>query len=201
MAADARTIDFWEQRYREGRTRWDLRGPTPVFVQLLESGEAPPPGKVAVLGCGTGHDVLLFARHGFEATGFDFAPSAVQAGAAAAKAARLEARARFEQADIFDLPARYPGAFDYILERACFCAIDPADRERYVEVAHRILKPGGRLIGDFFIGPSEHGPPFAAIPEEIQRYFAPYLTVERMDEAREEGSLPGANMFAILRRQ
>ena len=183
MAADVRTIDFWEQRYQEGRTRWDLGRPTPVFVRLLESGEAPPPGTVAALGCGTGHDVLLFARHGFEATGFDFAPSAIEAGAAAAKAAGLEARARFEQTDIFDLPARYAGAFDYI------------------EVARRILKPGGRLIGDFFIGPSEDGPPFAATPEAIQRYLAPSLTVERMDEPREEGSLPGANMFAILRRR
>ena len=201
MAANVGTSEFWEQRYREGRTRWDLGGPTPVFVRLLESAQAPPPGTMAVLGCGAGHDVLLFARHGFQATGFDFAPSAIRAGVSAARAAGLEARARFEEADIFDLPARYAGGFEYILERACFCAINPADRERYVEVARALLKPGGRLIGDFFIGPKEGGPPFAATPEEIRRSFEPHFSVERMDEPREEGRLPGADMFAVLRRR
>jgi SAM-dependent methyltransferase len=203
MAADAHvsTTEFWESRYREGRTRWDLGGPTPVFARLLDSAGAPPPGKIAVVGCGNGHDVLLFARHGFDAWGFDFAPSAIRNAAAAAERAGLADRAHFEQMDVFDLPARYPETFDYILERACFCAIDPQDRDRYVQMARDILKPGGKIIGHFFIGPHEGGPPFDATPEEIERRFSPLFEVERLDAPRQEGTLPGADMFATLRRK
>jgi methyl halide transferase len=32
---------------------------------------------MAVLGCGRGYDALLFASHGFEVVGFDFAPMAI----------------------------------------------------------------------------------------------------------------------------
>jgi SAM-dependent methyltransferase len=202
MAEDVRTSGFWEGRYREGNTRWDLGAPTPSFVALLESDAAPPPGTIAVVGCGRGHDVLYFARHGFQATGFDFAPSAIAAGRAAAAAASLDGQARFEQTDIFDLPQRYPEAFDYVLERACFCAIDPQDRPRYVDVVRQILRPGGRLLAEFFVGGPgvEGGPPFPAESQALRHYFEPAFAVERMDTPRLRGSRPGMDQFAILRR-
>jgi methyl halide transferase len=193
---------FWEGRYQEGRTGWDLGGPTPIFQRLLEEPDAPPPGKILVVGCGKGHDVLSFARHGFDALGVDFAPSAVRIGTEAAGAAGLSERARFEQADIFDLPARYPAAFDYILERACYCAIDPADRQRYVQTAAALLKPGGRIIGQFFLGPQNRpGPPFATTLEEIKSFFGAEFEVERLDEPQTDGPLPGADALVILRRR
>ena len=199
-APDVRAPHFWEQRYREGRTGWDLGGPTPEFVAYLEGPHPPQPGTILVLGCGKGHDVLLFARHGFDALGVDFAPSAVEIGTQAAKDAGLSESARFERADIFDLPERYPAHFDYIVERACYCAIDPIDRPRYVETAAVLLKPGGRIIAQFFLGPQTRpGPPFAATVEELKRSFAPHFAFERED-APSEGPLPGADLFAILRR-
>src|SRR5688572_22925855 len=68
-APTASEVAFWEGRYQEGRTRWDLGGPTPVFAELLESPAAPKPGRTLVVGCGKGHDVLYFARHGFDVLG------------------------------------------------------------------------------------------------------------------------------------
>jgi SAM-dependent methyltransferase len=198
--ADVRTTDFWEQRYREGRTGWDLGGPTSVFVQLLESKDAPKPDKILVVGCGKGHDVLLFANHGFDALGVDFAPSAIEIGTRAAREAGLSEKARFEQADIFDLPGRYPAHFDYVLERACYCAIDPADRKRYVETTAALLKPGGRIIGQFFLGPqTKPGPPFATTVGELKESFAPHFEMERLDTPN-RGELDGADLFGILRR-
>ena len=197
---NVRASHFWEQRYRDNRTGWDLGGPTPAFVAYLEGPRRPEPGKILVVGCGKGHDVLLFARHGFDALGVDFAPSAVEIGTRAAQEAGLADTARFEQADIFDLPARYPAHFDYLLERACYCAIDPIDRARYVETAAALLKPGGRIIGQFFLGPQTRpGPPFAATVDELKRSFAPHFTFERADTPR-QGELDGDDLFGILRR-
>lgn len=200
LGGQVRRVDFWESRYHGGRTAWDLGGPTPRFVRLLET-DPPPPGRMAVPGCGRGHDVVFFARHGFEVVGFDFAPSAVAAGTSAAAREGVDGRARFERADIFGLPDRYSGAFDYVLERACFCAIDPADRDRYVRAMHAILKPGGRLIGSFLVGDRQGGPPFATTSSELRRRFEPHFAFERSDPPLGEGVLPsGDGLFAVLTR-
>jgi hypothetical protein len=57
----------------------------------------PPRGRVAVPGCGRGHDARFLASHGYETVGFDFAAPAVD-----------EAR-RLAQRDGTDVPLRASG--------------------------------------------------------------------------------------------
>lgn len=194
---------YWEARYRDGRTGWERGVPTPAFVRLLASANAPVPGKMVVPGCGRGHDALLFAAHGFRVTGIDFAPSAVDGATAMAAARGLSDRATFEVADVLSLGERWAATFDYALERACYAALDPSARDRYVASVAAALRPGGRLIGSFFVdtsGPAREGPPFPAPWEEITASLAPWFTVEALHEAREEGLMAGADQFAILVR-
>jgi SAM-dependent methyltransferase len=155
---------FWDEQYDSGRVSWDLGGPTPVFQGLLLSGRFPP-GRLIVLGAGQGHDARLFARFGFTVTAVDFSPQAVRTMQVMAdSAAPLE----ILQEDIFTLPADLDGAFDYILEYVCFCAIDPADREKYFDAVARLLAPGGTYIALAFpIGQYSGGPPFAVTPEAM----------------------------------
>ena len=163
--------EAWEQRYQESRDRWNLGSPAPPFVNLLASTNAPQPGKIAVLGCGKGHDALLFAEAGFEVMGFDFAPSAISEAKAIAKARKIEAR--FLQRDIFALPQEFSESFDYAIEHTCFCAIEPELRSQYVEVVKSILRPNGKLIGLFYTHNRPGGPPFGVKPQEVLDYFAP----------------------------
>ncbi|MBF2001995.1 MAG: methyltransferase domain-containing protein [Synechococcales cyanobacterium M58_A2018_015] len=166
----ALTPEFWEGRYQEGTDRWDLGQPAPPFVSLLQSDDAPPPGRVAVLGAGRGHDALLFARAGFEVIGFDFAPSAIEAATASAQQQGLAAR--FLQRDIFELASEFPQQFDYVLEHTCFCAILPEQRVDYVRLVQRILRPRGELIALFWAHSRPGGPPFGVRPEELRQYFS-----------------------------
>lgn len=166
------TSEFWEERYQDGTTRWDLGQPAPPFVTLLNASDAPKPGRVAVLGSGRGHDALLFADRGFDVVGFDFAPSAVQEATAAARSRQLSAQ--FLQRDIFELGNEFAASFDYVLEHTCYCAIDPALRSDYVQVVQKILRPGGELIGLFWAHSRPEGPPFGATLEEIKQRFAAF---------------------------
>lgn len=162
--------EYWEQRYQEGTPRWDLKQAAPPFVDLLKSPDsAPLAGSVAVLGCGRGSDALLFAAHGFEVMGFDFATSAIADARALAQVAGSSVQ--FWQRDIFDLPAEFPKGFDYVVEHTCFCAIEPMLRPAYVQVVREILKPQGELIGIFFTHSRPGGPPFGLTPAAIQQYF------------------------------
>jgi SAM-dependent methyltransferase len=161
--------NFWEKCYQEGGDRWDLGQAAPPFVTLLESYSAPSKGRMAVLGCGRGYDALLFASYGFEVVGFDFTDAAITDAQNLAKAAN--SKAKFLQRDIFELPKEFENSFDYVLEHTCFCAINPTQREDYVQVVKSILKPNAKLIGLFFTHNRPGGPPFGVTTDEIKKYF------------------------------
>jgi methyl halide transferase len=165
------TAKFWEGRYQEGTARWDLGQAAPPLVSLLQSEAAPKPGRMAVLGSGRGHDALLFAEHGFEVVGFDFAPSAIADATTAAADRGLQAQ--FLQRDIFALADQFSQSFDYVLEHTCFCAILPEQRPDYVRLVQQLLKPEGELIALFWAHGRQGGPPFGASLKEIQALFAP----------------------------
>ena len=167
---DNLTAQAWEDRYQSSGDRWNLGFPAPPFVSLLASNNAPQPGKLAVIGCGKGHDAFFFAESGFEVVGFDFAPSAIAEAAATAKAREIPAL--FLQRDIFTLDKEFASSFDYVLEHTCFCAIDPSLRSQYVEVVKSLLRPGGKLIALFYTHNRPDGPPFGIKPQEVLDYFA-----------------------------
>ena len=160
---------YWEQRYQEKTTRWDLGQAAPAFVSLLNSQQIQTTGRTAVLGCGRGYDALLFAENGFEVVGFDFAPSAIAAAISLAQAANTPVS--FLQRDIFDLGTEFPQEFDYVVEHTCFCAIPPERRFEYVQLVRSLLRPKGELIALFFTHTRPGGPPFASTPAEIYQYF------------------------------
>ena len=84
-------------------------------------------------------------------------------------------------ADLFDLPAKFDHQFDWVFEHTCFCAIDPSQREAYVEAIVRLLKPGGKLLAIFFINPDhdEEGPPYGVSTTELEEFFGKDFAVER----------------------
>lgn len=192
---------FWEERYQHGEAGWDIGRPAPPLASWLASAEAPPAGRrVAVLGSGRGHEAVLFVRAGHQVTGFDFAPSAVRDARANAAAAGLDAR--FEQADIFDLLARYRGAFDLAVEHTCFCAIDPSRRGEYVQVVRDLLASQGQLVGLFFAHGQPGGPPFTTSRQEVERLFRPRFDIVRLETAH--NSVPSRakqELFALMRKR
>ncbi|MBF2077908.1 MAG: methyltransferase domain-containing protein [Synechococcales cyanobacterium T60_A2020_003] len=166
-SADELSVEFWEGRYQDGTTGWDLGQPAPAFVSFLQSDQAPKPGRIAVIGSGRGHDALWFAAHGFEVVGFDFAPSAI-ADARANATSRNLTNIQFLQRDIFSLLPEFAHQFDYVLEHTCFCAIAPELRPQYVEIAAGLLRPEGELIALFWAHDRPGGPPFGVGLDEIE---------------------------------
>lgn len=42
MIVSVNERNFWEERYQQGTTAWDLGEPAPPFITFLQSSEAPP---------------------------------------------------------------------------------------------------------------------------------------------------------------
>lgn len=167
----------WEANYQRNETPWDKGAPSPGLVDFLRN--EPVRGRVLVPGCGLGHDVRALAATADEVVGLDIAPSAVK-GARTFPAVGGES---YELADLFALPPRLLGCFDWVWEHTCFCAIDPAMREAYVAAVAEALRPGGHLLAIFYLDPGHdhpgEGPPFGVSKAELDALFAPRFTLVR----------------------
>ena len=169
--------DFWEGLYATGNDGWDLGQPSPPLVDVVER-TPPPRGRVAVLGCGRGHDARFLAAHGYDVVGYDFSAAAVTAARALAR--RDGVTVAFEQRDIFTLGRDADHAFDGVWEYTCYCAIDPARRDEYARTVAAIVRPGGWLLACFFpLRAVSAGPPFPVSRAEVRRRLAPAFRIER----------------------
>lgn len=170
MNSEHPQLEFWRSRYRNGRTPWDLGAVSDAARTLVERW-FPPAGRVFVPGCGRGHEALYLAARGYAVTALDLAPEPlrdlrVQAGV---RGLTLDIR----EGDMFALPTVDDGAYDVVLEQTCLCALHPSRHADYEALAHRVLRPGGQLLGVFMQVPGGGGPPYDNPPALVFGLFPP----------------------------
>jgi SAM-dependent methyltransferase len=101
-----------------------------------------PGSRVLDVGCGTGLDTLFLAGAGMEMAGIDASPGMV--GQLLAKAGRDGLAVEARVGDGADLSAWPDGSFDGIV--SAFAGLNTMDLERFAADAHRVLRPGGRMV-------------------------------------------------------
>jgi len=164
--------DYWENRYQTKDMPWEKSEASPGLVDFIETHpNMPRSSTVCVPGCGTGHDVRVWAKAGFNTHGYDIAPSAIELSREKTKAVGLTAA--FHLSDfLHDKP---PFQFDWLFEHTLFCAIDPGERDSYVRAALRWLKPGGQYLAVNYLIPDTDGPPFGTTRDELWQRFSPHF--------------------------
>ena len=169
MICSEEDIQFWEDIYISGDATWDLGGATDI-----------KPGKICIIGCGKGHDAVMFAKKNFEVTAIDFAPSAISYLKQLAADVKVDIHAI--NTDIFNMSNDHYNQFNYVIEQTCFCAINPSMRSDYEQLVFNLLIKGGLLIGLWFPldkNISEGGPPWATSVEEVKNLFSTRWDIER----------------------
>ena len=189
---------FWTDLYRIGDTGWDQGEPSPGLVDFLNKNRGGK-GRALVPGCGRGHDARALAAAGFEVIGLDVVETAIQEAHRLAHENGLTP-IRFEQADFLNLPDRLRGPYDLIFEHTFFCAIDPAFRDRYVETAAGLLRPGGKLLGVFYNIQPETGPPFGCTREELIDRFSPCFCLKTESVPRSFPNREGKELLMLWER-
>lgn len=181
----SRDPNFWAEHYQsDDDPPWQIPEACPPAMALIDAEEelSPEAGRsVIVVGCGRGLESAALHERGFQVTAIDLCPAAIDQARA-----RYPAAINYQVADVLDPPEALIGGFDLLLEQTCFCAIDPIDRDRYVVGAHRLLRPGGSLVGVFYEVENDGGPPFRTELEEVRSRFAPRFAIRRL--ARAENS-------------
>jgi SAM-dependent methyltransferase len=142
-----------------GRPPWDSGVTPPEVVRVVEE-ERFPPGRALDLGCGTGTNVLYFARHGFETSGVDIARLAILRAKwrlwHARRGERGLAPAHLMTGDVSRLPpgvhARAP--YDLVLDLGCFHALPPDRRAEYAAGLRAVARPGTAYLLYIFRPPA-----------------------------------------------
>lgn len=187
----------WEGRYQSGDMPWEKGEPSPGLMDFLAAHPELPRGAVGVPGCGTGHDVRAWAKAGFNAFGFDLAPSAIRI--AQEKTAPLGLSAQFILADFLaDTPAQ---PFDWLFEHTLFCAIELGRRDDYVQAVLRWVKSGGQFLAVHYLIPDRDGPPFGTTREEVLRRFSPHFELLKEWVPRSYPNRAGLELMLWWRRR
>ena len=184
--SSSRDQSFWESKYNEGSTGWDLSEvstPLKEYIDQLDDLEK----KVLVPGSGFGHEVKYLVSKGFEnITVVDIAQQPID------KLKSENLNCELICGDFF----KHQGAYDLILEQTLFCAIPPSFRDAYVKKCADLLKQGGIMAGVLFNFPlTEQGPPFGGDKEEYLDSFSSYFNIETLEKCT--NSEPGREELFI----
>ncbi|MGB6206476.1 class I SAM-dependent methyltransferase [Mycobacterium sp.] len=178
--------------YAIGFTPWDGHPLSTMVRELVEGIDKLPPGSALDVGCGTGDSSIYLAQHGWQVTGADFTPKALDKARAKARAA--DAAVDFVHADVTHLSqAGISGPFELIVDNGCFHGMSDGDRDLYVKEISAVAAPNARLLMIAFKRAGGIGPP-GVDQAEIERRFTPaWSLLSAADEPRwtPQGGLTG----------
>ncbi|MCB2218802.1 MAG: class I SAM-dependent methyltransferase [Bacteroidetes bacterium] len=166
----------FEERYKTGNLPWDIKRPDRNLIETIREYDIAP-GHALDVGCGTGDNVFWMIENGFNATGIDYSPSAIEH--AREKAQTRQLNPEFYVVDV--LKDKIPGApYDFVFDRGCFHSFDKQkERNRYAANVHQVLKESGHwlsLIGSVDDGRLDFGPPKRKA-SEIVKAVEPYFEI------------------------
>jgi SAM-dependent methyltransferase len=139
-------LGWFDAVYKEGNLEnipWADLEPNRFFKAWAESNGLKGNGRKAlVVGCGLGDDAKYLNDLGFDVTGFDISPTAIEW----AKRLHAETNIHFEAADLFQPFRGWLGAFDFVLEIYTIQPLPMEMRSKAIESVASFVTPGGELV-------------------------------------------------------
>ncbi len=167
---------FWENRWNDGNTGWDLgevSAPLKAYFDQLSDQNIT----VLIPGCGNAYEAEYLYDLGFKNVyTLDFSDKAIEKFIFRAPKFPKE---NIIKNDFFT----FDGSFDLIIEQTFFCAIHPDRRHDYIDKMYELLSDNGKLVGVLFnnLGTVE-GPPFDGNMQEYKELFETNFTIDKMEE-------------------
>jgi SAM-dependent methyltransferase len=141
-------VGWFEAFYREaegnnGQIPWADLEPN-KFLQIWadDVGLKGKGRKALVVGCGLGDDAKYLDDLGFDVTGFDISPTAIEW----AKRLHHDTDIKFEVADLFEPSREWLGGFDFVLEVYTIQPLPMEMRERVIDSVAAFVADGGELV-------------------------------------------------------
>jgi SAM-dependent methyltransferase len=174
MAKSILDADYWNNRYNQHETGWDI-GYSSTPLQHYADSLKDKTAAILIPGCGNAYEADYLLKQGFtNITLLDISPVLT----AALKNRFSNTPIKIVTGDFFEHTAVY----DLVLEQTFFCALDPSQRLVYMQKMNELLNPGGILAGVLFNRNFEEGPPFGGNKLEYMKLFSKFFTIQKMED-------------------
>ena len=173
------TIDKIYRRMPLEKIPWNTESPPDALVDLVRSGKVNP-CRTIDLGCGAGNYAVYLAGLGFEVTGVDSSPTAIQF--ARERAERLGVTCSFIVADLLGDLHEIEGKFGFGFDYELLHHIMPEDRPAYARNVASLLNPGATYLSVCF---SEEDPGFGGTGKVRETPIGTVLYFSSEAEVRE----------------
>jgi len=157
-------------------------------LQEIIMSVAGPPGKALDLGCGDARDAIFLAKNGFNVTAVDFSPTAIKLARKNVQKAGVQVAV--VQDDLTNLQ-HLSGTFDLVIDIGAFNDLSREARDLYMDNVLPLTRMGSRYFLMCFEKKLELG--------EIDRRFGGYFNVESLEDVTERSSLPGINLYTMVK--
>jgi SAM-dependent methyltransferase len=187
--------DFWDQRYKNNDTGWDLGNVSPPLKAYIDQ-LTDKSLRILIPGGGNAYEAEYLFQKGFKNVYvIDLSETALH---------HLKSRVpefpsnQLLHKNFFDLDM----TFDLVLEQTFFCAIDPVLRYQYVIKMNELLSNNGKLAGLLFNVPlNADRPPFGGSKSEYIERFQSLFNIKLMESAyNSHESRKGRELFFILEK-
>lgn len=174
MSQEKLDQEFWNSRYVNNQTGWDLGMISPPLKEYIDQ-ITNKDIKILIPGAGNAYELSYLLKKDFTYVSIiDIAPKLVDR----LKEKHSDSNAEIIQGNFFELK----GTYDLILEQTFFCAIQPSLRKNYVQKAHDLLSKNGKICGVLFDREFEGGPPFGGNKSEYQELFKDLFIINKLEE-------------------
>lgn len=134
---------YWDEALKRYETKDWVNKPT-IFAEQITS-YLPESGKLLELAAGQGQDSRYFARLGYEVTATDLVEVGLKESER--KATEEGLQINFQTLDLADPLVFSDASFDVVYSHLGLHYLDAAGTKKMFAEIHRVLKPGGILVG------------------------------------------------------
>lgn len=195
-------VDFWLERWREGRTHFHQQAVMPLLSKHWSTLQVPTGARVLVPLCGKSLDMAWLASQGYRVLGVELSSLAVeqffdehslnpQRHETAQGVHYVAGNIEIICGDIFKLQASTLAECAGVYDRAALVALPSSMRQDYVTHVYDALPEGcaGLLITLDYPQEKMDGPPFSVPDDEVQALFSSRTSasvIERRDILQSE---------------
>jgi len=169
-----------------GRPKWDTGISPPELLDFINQ---HTPGRAIDIGCGTGTNIITLAKAGWQVTGVDFAPRAIQL--ARQKIRETGIQAGLSVNDATNLRG-INGPFELALDIGCFHGIPKDGQSKYINQLDRILAPNGFWLTYGFFKPSTEQAGPGLVEADMNAISSQLTLVSRRDGFDDKRDRPSA---------
>lgn len=208
--------DFWLAKWNRNEIGFHTLHPHPALVEYFARLCPAPGGHVFVPLCGKSLDIHWLLKHKYRVLGVELSRLAVEQlfvelgivptiSSLSADVVVFEGPdIKIFVADIFSLTAAMLGPVDCVYDRAALVALPAAMAALYTRHLIQLTQGADQLLVCVEYDQARlSGPPFAVMPQDVERYYAAYYALTSLDQRLVaegiKGKVPGYEHIWLLR--